>query len=455
MARAFLINAVLLCFGACSHAPDVAPTRPSAVTARYVVEPLDNLRGARVRVCLEGDPVAELVPIHPSGTALVRQDADHGDRLDVRDDRIRLVESPPSCVDYQTRFERSLLQPKGGPAIVVSQAQWLWRPHPFPDQLDATVQFMLRNGERVSHPWPKGEGIDRLDKSAFFADAYSVFGDFDRRELQIAGVEVEIAHLGVEPSDDQIDRWLGRAVNAASSLGSFPRARIQFVITPVDVPDDDVVFGMLRRGGGASVLLVPSANATREGLDHDWVAIHELSHLWLPRFAPQDRWLSEGFATYLQEVLPARCGFQAESRAWRRLAEGFDRGRRSGTGRALSAESRDMDQTGAYFRVYWAGAAFALEADMRLREANGGDESLLDAIARASQLWEDGVGVVSGDAFLEALDDSGALARLAAEYRTSSEFPDTGFLTSVETAALRKQIMERDAGCGLSDESSR
>jgi len=54
---------VILCLCGCRHAPDAAQPTPSAVTARYLVTTLDNVRGARVRVCSEGAPIRELVPI--------------------------------------------------------------------------------------------------------------------------------------------------------------------------------------------------------------------------------------------------------------------------------------------------------------------------------------------------------------------------------------------------------
>ncbi|UCH29588.1 MAG: hypothetical protein JSV06_00790, partial [Myxococcales bacterium] len=231
------------------------------------------------------------------------------------------------------------------------------------------------------------------------------------------------------------------------------------VIAPANIAADDVVFGMLRRGGGASILLVPSASATREGLDDDWVAVHELSHLWLPRFYPQDRWLSEGVATYLQEVLRARCGLQTEARAWQRLLEGFARGRRSGTGRPLTLESRDMDETGAYHRVYWAGAAFALEADVWFRETTDGRESLLDALSSAQPVWGHSARPVTPEVFLKALggaDGSDFVEALGREYQSRSEFPDEAYIAALELRARRAKIMRpAQSRCGLSDESHR
>ena len=235
MARKTLIFAAFLGLFGCRHARDPAAPPESAVTAHYMVTTLDNFRGARVRMCFEGGPVRELVPIHESATPLIRQTSLDGDRLDVQDDRIRLFEPQGGCVDYETRFQRSWYLPKGSSAVVISHAQWLWRPHPFPKSLDATVRFVLRDDERVSLPWPQRDGVYLLEESAFFTDAYSVFGTFDQRQLEIAGTHVEIARLGAQPTDAAIGRWLGRAMGAAASPGFFPRDRVHFVIAPANI----------------------------------------------------------------------------------------------------------------------------------------------------------------------------------------------------------------------------
>lgn len=450
---------VLACLLGCTRAPVTDP-RPDAtpLSARYTVAILDDFRGANVRVCLEGGTIRELVPMRIDDAKRL-ESARIGDAL-VPHDRgripVRATSSAP-CVEYSTQFDGAAIAADDAPAVVLSQAQWLWRPEPFPLGLEATVRFVLPPGQRVSAPWPQvDDGAYSLSESAFFTDAYVVFGSFDEQSLAVAGATLDVVRLGPRPSRTAVKRWLGRAARAAASVGPFPRDRVHFVITPTDIPEDDVVFGMLRRGGGASILLVPSANATDLGLDTDWVAVHELSHLWLPKFYPQDRWLSEGIATYLQEVLRARCGMQDAATAWRRLLEGFDRGRRSGTGRRLTDESRDMDRTGAYHRVYWAGAAFALEADVWLREASGGERTLLSALSRAQQIWGQSARPYARSTFVRALDGSGELNELSGEYQARSEFPDTSFVDAIEGSALGADIMGRaEEPCDISVESRR
>jgi hypothetical protein len=425
------------------------------VEVEYTVTVLDGLRGARVRVCLDGGPVYRLAPIGTSATTRLHGAWRDDQALEIEDEQILLGQSGRAgCVDYATRFASSWLPPNDS-NVVAPQSQWLWRPSPFPDDADFTVRFVLPPGVRASLPWPLVEGAYKPDDSAFFADAYVVFGNFATERLWSGKTQLDVALLGPLPPSDLVRRWLDRAVRTASSLGSFPRHDVHFVVAPVDVPRSDVVFGMLRRGGGASILLVPSANASEEGLDEDWVAVHELSHLWLPPFEPADRWLSEGIATYLQEILRARCRLQPEARAWARLAEGFERGRRSGTGRTLDLEARDMDRTRAYHRVYWAGAAFALEVDMQLRERSGGGDTLLAALRRAEPAWGSAVRPVPRSAFLRALDPSGSLEELGKTYLAASAFPDTDRLLSPARRSLRDDITKPDdEACGVSAESS-
>jgi hypothetical protein len=286
-----------------------------------------------------------------------------------------------------------------------------------------------------------------------------VFGSFDRQAFSVAGTVVDVARLGDRPTDEDVRRWLGRAVEATASVGHrFPRDRLHFVIVPLDIPGEEVAFGMLRRGGGSSILLLPSLGATVDQLEADWVAVHELSHLWLPRLYPEDRWLSEGIATYLQEVLRARCGLQSSEHAWKRLRDGFARGRRSGTGRSLSSESHNMNRTGAYHRVYWAGAAFALEADARLRKSSNGEMTLLRVLSEAEHAWGDEAHPVKASVLFETLQaasGAGFLKGLGEKYAARSDFPNMDYLDSPEYRQVRTQIMSDTEGtCELNVESS-
>ena len=103
----------------------------------------------------------------------------------------------------------------------------------------------------------------------------------------------------------------------------------------------------------------------------------------LPFVVHQDRWLSEGLASYYQNVLRARAGNISEKQAWQRLHEGFERGAAGTHGGTLAeAAQAGWDST---MRVYWSGAALMLMADTRLRAMSGNRQSL-DSALQALQL---------------------------------------------------------------------
>ena len=451
-----------LCFLGCAHVPEASPPQErSRATAHYTVTIYDNFGGARVRTCLKGMTVRGLVPIDDGGGRALRRAWIGDDPLDTAHGRIRLREpSRAACVDYETRFDPPMFRASDPAAVIVSQAQWLWRPDPFPRDLEASVRFELPVDGEVSLPWPRSDSTYFPEQSAFYTSAYGVFGSFEYQSFSVVGTSVEVARLGPWPPADEIRRWLGRALQATASVGGrFPHDRVHFIIIPTPSQDKHVVFGMVRRGGGSSVLLLPSPNATVGELESDWVAVHELSHLWLPHLYPGDRWITEGIATYLQEVLRARCGLQSSERAWTRLQEGFERGRRAGTGRPLASESREMSRTGAYHRVYWAGAAFALAVDVRLRKNSNGEMTLLRAISDGQRVWGTDARLVDGSALLSALQEaSGAdfIQELAETYAANSDFPSIEYVRSPEYREIRTQILSgADEACGLSAESSR
>jgi hypothetical protein len=94
-----------------------------------------------------------------------------------------------------------------------------------------------------------------------------------------------------------------------------------------------------------------------------------------------DRWLSEGIASYYQNVLRARAGLKSAPWAWNALHAGFERGiRGTARGRSLAEVSETMMRDRSFMRVYWSGAAIVL-ADVELRRRSAGAQSLDTALA--------------------------------------------------------------------------
>jgi predicted metalloprotease with PDZ domain len=82
--------------------------------------------------------------------------------------------------------------------------------------------------------------------------------------------------------------------------------------------------------------------------------------------------VSEGFASYYQNVLLARRGVYSEQDAWNRFHRAFVRAARVADPPPLN-ELHRRDFREVRMLLYWSGAALALKADVALRSAGGAD----------------------------------------------------------------------------------
>jgi hypothetical protein len=283
------------------------------------------------------------------------------------------------------------------------------------------------------------------------------------RILRAGDSELRVELVGVDDPRRraQLQDWLAEVARAQlTAFGRYPLHSARVRVEQTDREDESPVpWGQTLRRGDASVLLYVRGDATLPELRADWTAIHELSHLFHPYMGRDGRWLSEGLASYYQNVLRARAGLLTAEQAWRLLDAGFGRGRRESSAMPLIELSREHKGT---MRVYWAGAAFWLQADVALRRDHG--SSLDRVLSQYSQCCLSGTGQVSPDAFVAELDRlSGTteFSSLYARYVDSRQFPSLdatwrelsimqrdgtlAFGDAPPGAALRRSIMARDA----------
>jgi hypothetical protein len=172
-------------------------------------------------------------------------------------------------------------------------------------------------------------------------------------------------------------------------------------------------------------------------LEYDWTATHEFSHLLLPRVSWRQKWISEGFASYYQNVLMARAGRYSQDDALQRLRAGLERGRASRPELSPNQAAQEGIRS-ARMKIYWSGAAIALLADIRLRERSVGTESLdlvLDRFQRCclpSQRRWSGPELFSR---FDSLIDEPVFMPLYRQYADSAGFPDF-------EDALRSEIVQ-------------
>lgn len=267
-------------------------------------------------------------------------------------------------------------------------------------------------------------------------------------EAHSAGTTLQIRFAGpvADRKATAIVQWLQDvAADIGRVYGRFPIERLGVVIIPQPSDKYDagspVPFGRVTRGGRETVELYIHTQRPISDFYADWTLTHEFSHLLLPRVAWQQRWISEGFASYYQNVLMARAGRYSTQTAIRKLAAGFERGRESRP--ALSPNQAALEGVRkARYKIYWSGAAIALHADVTLREQSAGKESLDVILGRFQQCCLPSDRSWSGKELFETLDSLAAAPVFMPLYRRYADepgFPDVD--TLLANPLVRNEIL--------------
>jgi hypothetical protein len=114
----------------------------------------------------------------------------------------------------------------------------------------------------------------------------------------------------------------------------------------------------------------------------DWVLVHEMVHLAVPRVPRAQRWLHEGIATYVETLARARAGLLDALEVWRGWRRQMPLGQ-PGPG------DRGIDHTPTWGRVYWGGAMFCLLADVQVRQRGTVTRGLQQALQGVLQAGGD------------------------------------------------------------------
>ncbi len=396
-----------------------------------------------------------------------------GHRLQVRQNTLPLPDRENACVRYEVDL-RALAQrrayQRGSAGLLdrlTSPAAWLWQPA-VPATTELRVNFDLPAGVKVSVPWqPVGDHVEnayRIGPSPESSNAMVIFGGFDYRQLEIPGATLRISLLRSQQAvnNDHIVAWLlAAADNVVGVSGRFPNPSPQVVVVPLPgyAGQSAVPFGRVIRDGGEAIQFFVAGDRPLAEYLGDWTATHEFSHLLLPYV--DRKWISEGFASYHQNVLMARGGFYSQQRAWQKLHEGFGRGRRASPD---ASPNQASGRRSGLLKVYWSGAAVALLADVALRTA--ATPQTLDAVLGRLQscclpsqrTW----GGRELFAHLDKLAGAAVFAPLYDGYANTASFPPVELLypdlgieliggqvtlnDRAPLAAVRRQIMSgRDA----------
>lgn len=413
---------------------------------RYTIGVDPEIDEIRVRACFDGAPPASLVADSLDASTLLDQARVEGGRtLEANGAELRLGRlQDNACIAYVAQIGRHQArhQRGGGPSLragpnrIAEIAIWLWRPTALAPDEDIELRFDLPEGIAVSAPWqpvPEGVGsgpVYRLGRAPSDWPGAVVFGPFTERQIDVPGARLRVALLhGVpEVKWEFVRDWLTHAATTVTTLyGRFPVGSVQIVVVPNARGNEPVPSAYVLRGGMPAVYFFINQRKPLSDFLTDWTAVHELSHLLLPFVRPEDAWLSEGLASYYENVLRARSGTIPASEAWQRLHTGFRRGMRSLPGATLTQATERMHRDGSFMRVYWEGAAIMLLADQRLRSRTGGEQSLDRALSRLHECClSSEVGWTARELFarLDQLTGTNVFVQLYEEYVWSSRFPD-------------------------------
>jgi hypothetical protein len=344
------------------------------------------------------------------------------------------------CLSYRAALgrivdagDRSLGARHGG-AIVVDPDNWLLRTDDADRRAPAEVEVELPAGYAISAPWHPlpASGGTRFSLPPTPKDwlARVAIGKFGTKNVPLRGGTLRLSILdGADAAQrTMLDAWLAHVSRATlSAYGKLPLNDVQVLIVPDrDTNNEAVGFGQSSRGQGHALTLFVDPAKSPAAFDRDWVAVHELSHLFHPYLDDEGRWLAEGLATYYQNVLRARAGLLTPAEAWEQIDYGFARGR----GATRPADDMPLGASGErpnFMRIYWSGTAYWLEVDAELRRTSRGRLDIDEALHRfddcclpSYRAWQPSEFVAK----LDALMGTDVFRRHFRAYANRRDFPD-------------------------------
>lgn len=371
---------------------------------RYTVSVDADLKQLDVNACFDGQAPTELSAesLEASGAFVEGRVADRRQSIAPNGTEMKLKDVPENgCIRYSvdiTRLPRSndlfgTGNQRLGRDLLTATGVWFWRPAEMQADEDIEIAFDLPPGMSVSAPWPPAEPVRekptyRVGHGAFDRSSNVAFGRFTELPIELPGAVLRVAILDGSPpmNVESTRRWLQDAGNSVASIyGRFPVKSPQVLVMPGARATEPTPWAFVSRGGAGAVHFEVNQRRPLREFVADWTAPHELSHLFLPSISLNESWLSEGIASYYQNITRVRSGAVTPDEAWQRMHSSFLRAQEWST-RApnvtLAQASARMYRDGAYMRVYWSGAAILLLADIQLREQSGGAQSLDTVLGR-------------------------------------------------------------------------
>ncbi len=352
---------------------------------------------------------------------------------------IDLPNGQKGCLSYEInakdnkgRLNSSRFKAQHPYDTVLSIGSWLWKRSDYQQSSQAIIKFNHASGVNISAPWPLLKRS--INQTQYLMQhtpddwtGYVAFGPIQRHDLFIQNSRLRLAFINGNNNynrDDFID-WIKQMTESVAAIsGSFPVKDTQVMIILQKGSSGPVPWGQVNRGGGNGVLFIANPDSTQSTRIADWTAAHEFSHLLVP-YTPYDRWLSEGFASYHQNISRVRTGLLSERKNWEKLLAGFERGRK--TASSYDAPILKSASGRSLMQMYWGGAVIALMADVALQKQTKGQMTLSKALAGLSDCCLSTRRDWNGRQTFEQLDkisDSKVFIELYNKIVTRKKYPD-------------------------------
>jgi hypothetical protein len=192
--------------------------------------------------------------------------------------------------------------------------------------------------------------------------------------LEVPGATLEVQFapgLGVRIRADAL-LWVQRcALAVAAYFGHFPLPQVEVLLVPAD---GDSVQAGVSYAEPLPLIRIRLGRETRPAqFSTDWILVHEMVHLALPRVPRSQNWLHEGIATYVEPLARGHAGMVSARDVWHAWRREMPNG-------LPQTGDRGLDHTPTWGRTYWGGALFGLLADVGMRKQGTPTRGLQQAL---------------------------------------------------------------------------
>jgi hypothetical protein len=198
--------------------------------------------------------------------------------------------------------------------------------------------------------------------------------DGARTTLRVGGGKIDVVFADDARGLDraQVLAWIKRSAQAvATYFGRFPVEEVAILV--VSEAGGRVGNATTWGFGGSTIRVNVGRTADRQAFGKDWVLVHEMTHLALPRLPDAQVWALEGSATYIEPIARVQAGHLDPGMVWKAMVRDMPQG-------LPQAGDRGLDHTHTWGRTYWGGAIFFLLADIEIRRRTDNRAGLQDAM---------------------------------------------------------------------------